>query len=165
MTADFVVSYPTEVDIVMTRSLKAPRALVFRLWAEPEHIRNWWGPEGFENREVEVDFRVGGHFRLSMAGPDGTLYPCEGVYREIVPGERIVYEGDAHIEHPCGAGLPPQAIVTVTFQDDVQTDGSVRTRLTVHTKLISRERTQAAVSGGYVIGWEGALNRLAAELN
>lgn len=162
---DFEVSYPTEIDIVMTRVFKAPRALLFRLWSEPEHVKQWWGPEGFINHQVEIDFQVGGRFFVSMAAPDGTLYPCEGIYTEIVADERIVYQGHADIDHPCGAGLPPQAIVSVSFKDEPQTDGHPLTRLILHTKLLTPDRTQAAINGGYVIGWQGALSRLETEIS
>lgn len=165
LLSDFEVSFPTEIDIVMTRTFKAPRDLLFRLWSEPEHVRQWWGPEGFINHQVEIDFQVGGRFFVSMAAPDGTLYPCEGIYTDIVSGERIVYEGNAHIDNPCGAGLPPQAIVTVSFKDEPQNDGSLHTRLTLHTKLLTPDRTQTAVNGGYVIGWQGALGRLEAAIS
>jgi len=160
LMSDFEVQFPTEIDIVMTRTFKVPRDLLFRLWSEAGHVKHWWGPEGFITQQVEIDFQVGGRFFVSMAAPDGTLYPCEGIYRDIVHNERIVYEGHALIDNPCGAGLPPQATVTVTFGDERHKDGSLHTRLTLHTRLLAPERTQAAIRGGYVIGWQGALNRL-----
>lgn len=153
--SDFEISYPTEIDIIMTRTFKAPRALVFRLWSEREHVMRWWGPAGFENLKCEMDFRVGGRFFIEMAAPDGTIYPCEGLYTEIVPDERIVYEGAPHIDHPCGAGLPPHAIVTVTFRDD-----GGQTRLSLHARMISAEATRAAIEGGFSMGWEQGFERL-----
>ena len=59
-------------------------------------------------------------------------------------------------EHPCGAGLPPNAIVTVTF---VEQDG--KTTLTIHTQLQSAADRDAAVDAGFVPGWESTLERLA----
>ncbi|MDC7682625.1 SRPBCC domain-containing protein [Asticcacaulis sp. BYS171W] len=156
----FEVSFPSEIDIVMFRTFKAPPALVFKLWTAPEHVMQWWGPNGFENLNCEMDFRVGGRFRIDMRAPDGTLCPCEGTYVEIVESERIVYEGDPHIDHPCGSGLPPEALVTITFKPDG--DG---TRLTLHSKMISPDITKAAIEMGFSTGWADSFDRLEAAMD
>ena len=145
--------------IVLTRILNAPRTLVWKAWTEPEHIMRWWGPKGFQSTDCEVDLRVGGMFRLAMHGPDGTVYPCAGVFVEIVPPERLVYEGDAEREDACGAGLPPRARITVTFDEE---DG--KTRLTLETCFDSVAAYEAAKESGVVPGWNDTIDRLADEL-
>ncbi|MEI9898009.1 MAG: SRPBCC family protein [Chthoniobacter sp.] len=77
--------------IVTTRLIDAPRALVFRLYREPERLARCWGPTGFRNTFHEYDFRPGGHWRFIMHGPDGTDYPNHSVFEEIVAPERIVF--------------------------------------------------------------------------
>jgi len=74
-----------------TRVLDAPRDLVFRMWTEPGHLAQWWGPTGFTNPVCEVDARPGGAIRIHMRAPDGNVYPMGGVFREVVPPERIVF--------------------------------------------------------------------------
>ena len=142
-------------ELLITRTFDAPRALVWRAWTDPEHVRQWWGPAGFNNESCASDLRVGGNFRLEMRAPDGNVYPCVGTIREIVEPERIVYEGEATEGHPCGAGIPPRATVTVSFAEQ---DG--KTRLTLHTRFASAERKQAAADARFVISWEEALDRL-----
>lgn len=80
-----------ERTIVTTRLLDAPRELVFRLYAEPQHLAQCWGPRGFTNTFHEYDFRPGGHWRFIMHGPDGQDYPNHSIFDEIVQPERIVF--------------------------------------------------------------------------
>ena len=94
-----------------------------------------------------------------MRGPDGTIYPCNGVFREVVKPERIVYAGDSDGSEGCGAGLPPRAVVTVTFAEHGK-----QTTVTIHTQLESASDRVAAEKMGYLAGWTQTLERLAAIL-
>src|ERR1700688_4411146 len=78
-------------EVVFTRVFDAPRGLVFKVWTDPKHVAQWWGPHGFTNPVCELDARPGGAIRIHMRGPDGTIYPMTGVYREIVEPERLVF--------------------------------------------------------------------------
>ena len=51
-------------ELIFTRILDAPRELVFKLWTEPHHLAQWWGPKGFTNPVCELDARVGGAIRV-----------------------------------------------------------------------------------------------------
>ncbi|MGB9093840.1 MAG: SRPBCC domain-containing protein [Gallionella sp.] len=146
-------------EIVIERTFDAPRELVWRAWTDPEHVKQWWGPKGFHNEACTTDLQVGGRFILSMRAPDGNVYPCVGTFREVVAPERIVFDGEATEGHPCGAGLPPRAVVTVSFDER---DG--KTRLTLHTRFASAEQKQAAAEARFAISWQEALVRLAASL-
>jgi len=148
-----------EQEIVITRDFDAPRALLFKVWTDPKHVAQWWGPKGFISSDCEIDLRVGGSFSLQMRGPDGAVYPCRGVFREIVEPERIVYAGVPHDSPACGAGLPPRAVVTVTFAEH-----HGKTRLTIHTRLESAADQEAVVKAGFNVGWESCLERLAEHL-
>lgn len=53
-------------ELVITRTFDAPRALVWQAWTDPEHVKRWWGPQGFHNETCIADLRVGGGFRLAM---------------------------------------------------------------------------------------------------
>ena len=57
-------------EIVCTRIVDASQELVFRAWSEPEHLKNWWGPEGFTNTFHEFDFQVGGKWNFTMHAPE-----------------------------------------------------------------------------------------------
>ena len=147
-------------ELIITRTFDATRALVWQAWTDPAHIMQWWGPQGFGNDACEVELRIGGRFRLEMRAPDGNTYPCVGTYREIVEPERLVFDSLADDSHPCGAGLPPRSVVTVSF---AELNG--KTLLTLHTKFDSSERKQAAADARFVISWEEGLDRLAKVLH
>lgn len=84
-------------EIKITRLLNAPVELVWEVWTNPEHIVNWWGPDGFTNTIHDIHMQPGGEWNLTMHGPDGTDYKNKSVYKEIVKHKRIVYE---HISTP-----------------------------------------------------------------
>jgi len=143
-------------EIVITRTFDAPRALVFKVWTDPKHVAQWWGPSGFTAPVCELDLRVGGQFSIHLLGPNGVTYPCTGTFREIVKPERIVYVGTSEDGPACGSGLPPRSTVTVTFDEQ---DG--KTLMTMRTILESVTARDAAIADGFNIGWGMSLERLA----
>jgi uncharacterized protein YndB with AHSA1/START domain len=76
----------------ISRELNAPVALVYKVWTDPEHIKHWWGPEGFTSTISKMEVNSGGEWNLMMHGPDGTDYRNESRYTEVVPNQRLVYE-------------------------------------------------------------------------
>jgi uncharacterized protein YndB with AHSA1/START domain len=78
-------------DFVISRTFDAPRALVWKVWTEAEHLAQWWGPKGCSIRVVKLDVRPGGMFHYAMAYQPGHDMWGRFVYREIVPPERMVY--------------------------------------------------------------------------
>jgi len=94
-------------ELVISRVFNAPRELVWKVWTEPEHIKNWWGPNGFTNTIIEMDVRPGGVWDLIMHGPDSTDYKNKSVYKEVVKYEKLVYD---HISGP-------KFQFTVTFKE------------------------------------------------
>lgn len=143
-------------ELNITRVFDAPRELVWRAWTDPAHLQQWWGPAGFECVQHSAGLRVGGEFKLDLRAPDGQVYPCIGTCREIVEDERIVIEGTASEGHPCGAGIPPRATVTLSFAAQ-----GGQTRFTLHTRFASPAAKQAARDARFVISWEESLARLA----
>jgi uncharacterized protein YndB with AHSA1/START domain len=84
-------------QLLITRVLNAPIELVWEVWTDPEHIAQWWGPNGFTNTISVMDLQPGGEWNLVMHGPDGTDYKNKSVFREVVKHKKIVYE---HISAP-----------------------------------------------------------------
>ena len=86
-------------EVVITRLLDAPRELVWEAWTNPEHIVKWWGPNGFTTTIKSLDLRPGGLWVYTMHGPEGTDYPNEVKFIEVVKPERIVHShGDGERE-------------------------------------------------------------------
>jgi len=84
-------------EIHISRLLQAPIELVWEVWTNPEHIKNWWGPNGFTNTISKMDTKPGGEWNLVMHGPDGTDYDNKCIFREVLQNKKIVYE---HINWP-----------------------------------------------------------------
>ena len=92
----------------ITRLLDAPRDLVWEVWTNPEHIKHWWGPEGFTNSIDKMEVSPGGTWQFVMHGPDGTDYRNEHHFVEVVKPERIV------MDHVTG----PKFRATITFSEE-----------------------------------------------
>jgi uncharacterized glyoxalase superfamily protein PhnB/uncharacterized protein YndB with AHSA1/START domain len=94
-------------EIKMSRLLNAPIELVWEVWTDPEHIQNWWGPDGFTNTIHSMDFKKEGEWNLTMHGSDGTDYKNKSVFKEIIEHKKIVYE---HV-------YAPKFLSTIEFED------------------------------------------------
>ena len=139
--------------LTLVRDFDAPRDFVFQLWLDPVHLAVWWGPHGFTNPVCEIDPRVGGKIRIHMRGPDGTVYPMSGVYREIVRPERLVFAASALDKH----GKPIfEVMTTVTFEAR-----GAMTRLTLKAQVISTSPGAEQYLQGMEAGWSQSLERLA----
>jgi len=87
---DLKIETPANEPVLyMTRTLKAPRALVWKALSEPEHVVRWWGPNGHKNRVLEFDWRVGGKWRIESTIPGGMVIVFFGEYREIDKPEKV----------------------------------------------------------------------------
>jgi uncharacterized protein YndB with AHSA1/START domain len=78
-------------EIANSRWFAATPEHGFRAFRDPALLARWWGPAGFTNTVPEFDFRPGGRWRIVMRGPDGTDYPNESQFLEIVPGKFIAF--------------------------------------------------------------------------
>jgi uncharacterized protein YndB with AHSA1/START domain len=143
-----------ERELTITRVFDAPRALVFKVWTDPKHLAQWWGPEGFTNPVCEFDARVGGELRIHMRGPDGATYPMKGVIREFVPPERLVF---TNIAVDMAGNHLLEGLTTVLFEDD-----NGKTKLTVHTQAIAVVEMAKNYLQGMEMGWTQSIDRLQA---
>ena len=156
-----IIAEQGEPTIVMTRVFDAPRELVWKAWTDPEQAKRWWGPKGYTCSHCEIDRRVGGKYLYCERGPDGQDYWSTGVYREIVPLERIVCTNSFADENgnvvPAShygitADLPLEMLATVTFEE---LDG--KTKLTLKHSIPASIAEQV----GAREGWSEAFDKLA----
>ena len=102
-TAAVKVTTPSDREILITRTFNAPRELVWKTLSDPELLKRWlFGPPGWTMTTCEEDQRPGGSFRWAWSGPDNAEMVMSGVYREVVPPERVVRTERFEI------GCPPQ---------------------------------------------------------
>jgi uncharacterized protein YndB with AHSA1/START domain len=72
--------------------LDAAVELVWGVWTKPEHIKHWWGPDGFTNTIEKMEVKTGGEWIFIMHGPDGKNYPNRTIFREVVKYRKLVHE-------------------------------------------------------------------------
>lgn len=135
-----------ESELLITRVFDAPRSLVFQAWIDPEHLRHWSAPHGWEIGHCEGDARPGGAWRCCMRSADGKELWLGGVYLRIVENELIeqthVWDEDGH-----------PTIITVRFEDEGQ-----KTRMTMHQSGFAT----VASRDGHREGWTECFERLEA---
>lgn len=98
-------------EITITRVYEAPVAAVWDAWTDVKQVAQWWGPRGFTITTHSKDLRPGGRWVYTMHGPDGTDYPNDTLYHEVVKHERLVYD------HGASGDRPPLFRVTVLFSE------------------------------------------------
>jgi uncharacterized protein YndB with AHSA1/START domain len=153
-SGNLTVTTPTDRQVVMTRAFNAPRALVWKAMSTPELIKRWlFGPPGWEMTTCEDDARVGGTFRWAWRGPNGEAMAMHGVYREVVPPERVVRTESFEF------GCAPQAgeqLATLVLAE--QGDGTL---LTITLLYPSKESRDGAIASGMEHGVAASYDKLA----
>jgi uncharacterized protein YndB with AHSA1/START domain len=150
--------------VTITRTLDAPRELVFRMWSRPELLTRWYAPRRCRLEVLHFDFREGGEFRYRIREPDGSGCLCSAIFTEITAPERIVYtmyfsdeQGRFVSARSVGADSdwPDRTTVTVTFVENDR-----RTTMTLHQTV---PESVAKRTGAYP-SWLEMLDRLSEEL-
>ncbi|MCK9278069.1 MAG: SRPBCC domain-containing protein [Methanoculleus sp.] len=147
--------------LFIQRIFAASRELVWKAWIDPELIAQWWGPRGFTAPVIRVELREGGRYLFNMRSPEGQDFWSTGVYREIVPMERLVFtdsfsDAEGNVVPASTYGMsgdwPRELLATVTFEEH---GGG--------TKMTLRE---AGIPAGETLdmaeaGWNESLDKLA----
>lgn len=141
---------PTDREIAMTRTFDAPRNRVFEAWTRPEHLPHWMlGPEGWTMPVCEIDLRPGGSWHFVWRRADGSEMGMRGVYKEVVPPERLV-----HTES--WGGDWPETLNTLLVTEE---NGKSTVGCTV--LYPSKEARDAALETGMLEGVSVSFDRLA----
>jgi uncharacterized protein YndB with AHSA1/START domain len=148
-TGTLKVTAPSDREIVMTRVFDAPRRLVYEAFTKPELVKLWLGPRGWSLVVCEMDLRVGGAYRFVGRVPGGSDLSWGGIYREIVPAERIV-----HTE--AFDGYPGDSLVAAVWVEHAG-----KTTLTITILYDSKETRDAVVKSGMEHGAAESYDRLA----
>jgi uncharacterized protein YndB with AHSA1/START domain len=157
-------------EFVISRVFAAPRDLVWRAFTEPERMKQWWGPKGFTVIASKMDFRPGGTYHYGLKAPDGTTMWGKFVFREIVPGERIVVvtsfsdEAGGTTRHPLQPSWPLEMYSVFTFEDEPGRKTRLTVRWSPHNATEEEQETFDTNHAGMQQGWTGTLDQLAAYL-
>ncbi len=157
---DNLAAIPDDRKLELERVLPAPRELVWKMFADPYHLSRWWGPTGFTNPVVEMDFRVGGRWHHVMRGPDGRDYPADSEFIEIAKPERIVYRNRQLDDAVFEGNPPPSFLRVITFTD--RGDGTTLLRLEAYFDTAVEKA--AVVRRGFAAGTLESWDKLAAHL-
>lgn len=139
-------------EIVVSRTIEAPRELVFEAFTEVRHLSQWWGPEGFTTTTKAFKFCVDGVWDFTMHGPDGTDYPEWITWTEIAPPERIAMLHGEHRDDPNSF----KSILTFTAAGDATTIEMLSVFAT------KEQRDEAIEKHGAIEGAQQTLGNLAA---
>ena len=145
------VTMPSDREVKVERSFKAPKALVYRAYTEPPLLTRWLlGPPGWSMPVCEMDVRVGGQYRWRWRSDEnGQEFGFTGTFREVQPASRLVHT-EAYDPGSVGGGFPGrEALVTVTFAEDAGV-----TTVTTLIDFGSKEARDAAVGTGMTDGME-----------
>lgn len=146
-------------QIVIEREFNAPVELFWKAWTETPQIEKWFGPEGFDTKVKENDFRVGGKFDYVMIGPDKKEYPAVGNFQEIASLKKIVSTdafGDDFAKENPNLDLPSGTMTVTTLFEPV----GDRTKLTIQIDHASVEDRKKHEAMGVVAGWQSSLDKL-----
>lgn len=154
-------------EFLISRLLHAARALVWQAWTEPNYLKRWWGPHGFDIPQCDMDMREGGSYRVVMRSADGVDYPVTGEFREVKPIERLVMTMDC-TEHPpawhelvranrAPGDDNPAGVMTLSATFDNLGEA---TQLSIRTRFESSAIRDAMLKMGMLEGWSQSLERL-----
>jgi uncharacterized protein YndB with AHSA1/START domain len=161
-----VAEHKDDKPFVISRTFDAPRDVVFRVWTEGDHLKNWFGPKGATTLQAKNDLRPGGLFHYQMRMPDGsTILWARWQYLEISKPDRLVFitsfsdEKGGLTHHPFAEQWPLQLLTTVTF-----VERSGKTTVTVdwipYNATEDEWRTFDSGRDSMTMGWSGTFERL-----
>lgn len=146
--------YQESRDLTITRVLRASRTALWREWAEPDLLKQWWCPLPWTTEVIALDLQAGGAFHTCMHGPDGTSHESRGCFLEVVPLKRLVFTNLLLPGgRPTNTDLGFTAVITL-----VDEEGGCRYTVRVmHPTSAVRERHEQM---GFLQGWNAVITQL-----
>jgi uncharacterized protein YndB with AHSA1/START domain len=139
-------------DLVLRRTLKAPRKLVFECLTQAEHLVHFWAPKPFTTHNCKVDLRSGGLWTYTFRSPEGQEHHCEAIYREVEPPKKLVMESSVP-----GPGGKPFFTIRQTI---LLEDRGKETGLVFEAKVMEANPGSEPFLGGMEQGTNGTLDNL-----
>jgi len=146
--------------VVIQRLVDAPIELVWQMWTDPSHFKQWYGPTGASIPVANMDVRVGGKrlVCMEMQTPNGTMQMWfTGQHLEVVENQRLVYtesmsDAEGNIKTPAEMGMPDDHPEVTEITVELETvDG--KTRMTMTHAGVPQDSPGA-------MGWNMAFDKL-----
>jgi uncharacterized protein YndB with AHSA1/START domain len=144
---------PANRTLTIKKVFDAPIKLVWEAWVNPEHLIQWWAPNGMKLKVIEHNFKVGGKWKYSMSMPDGNLFISEGQYIEIRQYKKIITTADFK---PMTEGVE----LHVLFVEDGN-----KTNFIFSVIHATEEYCKQQEKMGFYNGWGSAFERLEVLIN
>ncbi|HKR16795.1 SRPBCC family protein [Rhizorhapis sp.] len=143
-----------ELDLIISRLLRAPRSRVWQAWADPEHLKQWWCPKPWTTEVRAFDLKAGGAFHTTMRGPDGGVSDTPGSFLHILPMERVVFTSlMTGGWRPATPWMPFTAIISME-------DEGEGTRYTAHVMHKDKAGRDSHEEMGFFDGWNSCITQL-----
>jgi uncharacterized protein YndB with AHSA1/START domain len=144
----------------LNRLIPAAPGKVYRAWLEPDLLARWLAPGTMQVTRIEVDERVGGHYRVWQGTSDGDAGGFECQILELVPDERIVFKwGFVGPERTDGPTF--DSLLTITLSE---APGNATDLTLVHERLDTLHAAMPHVAENVGPGWDLVLDRLTTTL-
>jgi uncharacterized protein YndB with AHSA1/START domain len=143
-------------DLVISRLVRAPRAVLWRAWTDPALLKEWWCPRPWTTQVRAMDLRPGGAFHTFMQGPDGGTSDNPGCFLEIVPQSRIAFTSVLLAGwHPATPWLAFSAVIDLSDE----ADGTRYIATVMHSDQATAKRHEGM---GFFDGWNTCITQLEA---
>ena len=143
-------------DLVITRHVRAPRAVLWRAWTDPQLLKEWWCPKPWTTEVRAFDLRPGGAFYTFMRGPDGGTSDNPGCFLQIDPHSRIVFT--SMLVGGWRPGTPWMGFTAdITLADE--NEGTRYVASVMHPDQATRDRHAEL---GFFDGWNTCIDQLEA---
>lgn len=136
-----------EQEFIVERQFAAPRALVFQVFTQPEHLKRWWAPQPYTVPTCTIDLQPGGIWHYAMRSPEGQEHWARSVYREITPPEKLVYTSTFADEYANPIEGIPEHLTTILFAEE-----GGKTRVTAHVQFERAADLNIALDMGMLQG-------------
>jgi uncharacterized protein YndB with AHSA1/START domain len=135
--------------LVIERIFNAPRALVWKMFTDPQHTVAWMGPREYPSRFQEADVRPGGKWRAVLRATDGSRELGQGgEYHEVREPERLAFT--FYWDEEDGS-RGPETLVEIDFEEHGD-----KTLMTFRQGVFNTTPNR----DGHVYGWNSTFDRL-----
>jgi len=153
-----------ELDLKLERIVPVPRALVWKAWTDPEHLKKWFCPKPWNTTACDMDLRPGGKFYTAMGGPNGESHANTGCFLEVYPLERLTFTSALETGFRPLPRIPDQngdctdlCFTAFVSFEDAPGGGTKYTAVVAHHDAAGRKKHDEM---GFSAGWGAALDQL-----